>query len=281
MKVLKYLSFAVLLMCLASCSEENSVTLKVEAELGELANYIKLTDQEVVVNMSDEKDDDGVDCKVITSSLALEVTKSVASNYDMDFDVEVLDENHVNIGTLPGFKIEEGYDYDNGELSHFLNAGSVRAQMRASKKVAKLTPKDQKKWNKILKEGAYIVIKPRNSDEKFVEYKGKSSNKEAIESSYDTTTEDEDIAVSSSSSSSQDWDAMLDSYEEYVDNYISLLKKAANGDRSAMAEYPALLQQAEEFGDKLSGAKGNLTASQAARYSKIQMKMLKAAQEMK
>ena len=43
MKVLKYLSFAVLLMCLASCSEENSVTLKVEAELGELANYIKLT----------------------------------------------------------------------------------------------------------------------------------------------------------------------------------------------------------------------------------------------
>ena len=50
---------------------------------------------------------------------------------------------------------------------------------------------------------------------------------------------------------------------------------------TAMAEYPALLQQAEEFGDKLSGAKGNLTASQAARYSKIQMKMLKAAQEMK
>ena len=117
MKVLKYLSFAGLLMCLASCSEENSVTLKVEAELGGLADYIKLTDQVVVVNMSDEKNDDGVDCKVITSSLALEVTKSVASNYDMDFDVEVLDENHVNIGTLPGFKIEEDYDYDNGELS--------------------------------------------------------------------------------------------------------------------------------------------------------------------
>ena len=115
MKVLKYLSFAVLLMCLASCSEENSVTLKVEAELGELANYIKLTDQEVVVNMSDEKDDDGVDCKVITSSLALEVTKSVASNYSMDFDVEVLDKNHVKIGTLPHFEIEEGYDYDNGD----------------------------------------------------------------------------------------------------------------------------------------------------------------------
>ena len=68
MKVLKFLSLAFLLMCLASCSEENSATLKVEAELGALADYIKLTDQEVVVSMSDEKDD-GVDCKVLTSSL--------------------------------------------------------------------------------------------------------------------------------------------------------------------------------------------------------------------
>ena len=278
MKVLKYLSFAVLLMCLASCSEENSVTLKVEAELGELADYIKLTDQEVVVNMSDEKNDDGVDCKVITSSLALEVTKSVASNYDMDFDVEVLDENHVNIGTLPGFKIEEGYDYDNGELSHFLNAGSVRAQMRASKKVVKLTPKEQEKWNKILKEGAYILIKPGYSGAKYAEYKAKSSNTEVLESSNGTITEDEDTA-DSSSASSQDWDAMLDSYEEYVDRCISIAKKMAEGDMTAMTEYPALMSKAQEFCDKMENAKGSMSASQLARYTKLTEKMLKAAQK--
>ena len=265
-------------MCLASCSEENSVTLKVEAELGELADYIKLTDQEVVVNMSDEKNDDGVDCKVITSSLALEVTKSVASNYDMDFDVEVLDENHVNIGTLPGFKIEEGYDYDNGDLSHFLNAGSVRAQMRASKKVVKLTPKDQEKWNKILKEGAYILIKPGYSGAKYAEYKAKSSNTEVLESSNGTITEDEDTA-DSSSASSQDWDAMLDSYEEYVDKCISIAKKMAEGDMTAMTEYPALMSKAQEFCDKMENAKGSMSASQLARYTKLTEKMLKAAQK--
>lgn len=278
MKVLKYLSFAGLLMCLASCSEENSVTLKVEAELGELADYIKLTDQEVVVNMSDEKNDDGVDCKVITSSLALEVTKSVASNYDMDFDVEVLDENHVNIGTLPGFKIEEGYDYDNGALSHFLNTGSVRAQMRASKKVVKLTPKDQEKWNKILKEGAYILIKPGYSGAKYAEYKAKPSNTEVLESSNGTITEDEDTA-DSSSASSQDWDAMLDSYEEYVDKCISIAKKMAEGDMTAMTEYPALMSKAQEFCDKMENAKGSMSASQLARYTKLTEKMLKAAQK--
>lgn len=282
MKALKYLSFAVLLLCLASCGkgDENSVTLKVETELGPLADYIKVTDQEVVVKMSDEKED-GADCKVITSSLALEVIKSVASNYSFYFDVVVLDKDHVEIGTLPYFNIESISDYDNGDLSNVLLAGSLRAQMKDSEKVAKITPEDQEELNKIFKEGAYIVIKPNDPDAKYEEYKGKSSNAEVVESSDDTITEDEDIAVSSSSSSSQDWDAMLDSYEEYVDNYISLLKKAANGDRSAMAEYPALMKKAQEFGNEMKNAQGSMSASQLARYTKISTKMLKAAQEMR
>ena len=282
MKVLKYLSFAVLLLCLASCGkgDENSVTLKVETELGPLADYIKVTDQEVVVKMSDEKED-GADCKVITSSLALEVIKSVASNHSFYFDVVVLDKDHVEIGTLPYFNIESISDYDNGDLTNVLIAGSLRAQMKDSDKVAEITPEDQEELNKIFKEGAYIVIKPNDPNAKFEEYKGKSSSAEVVESSDDTIAEDEDIAVSSSSSSSQDWDAMLDSYEEYVDNYISLLKKAANGDRSAMAEYPALMKKAQEFGNEMKNAQGSMSASQLARYTKISTKMLKAAQEMR
>ena len=282
MKVLKYLSFAVLLLCLASCGkgDENSVTLKVETELGPLADYIKVTDQEVVVKMSDEKED-GADCKVITSSLALEVIKSVATNHSFYFDAVVLDKDHVEIGTLPYFNIESISDYDNGDLTNVLLAGSLRAQMKDSDKVAEITPEDQEEMNKIFKEGVYIVIKPNDPNAKFEEYKGKSSSAEVVESSDDTIAEDEDIAVSSSSSSSQDWDAMLDSYEEYVDNYISLLKKAANGDRSAMAEYPALMKKAQEFGNEMKNAQGSMSASQLARYTKISTKMLKAAQEMR
>ena len=277
MKVLKFLSLAFLLMCLASCSEENSATLKVEAELGALADYIKLTDQEVVVSMSDEKDD-GVDCKVLTSSLALEVTKSVASDYSFTLEVAVLDKNHVVIGRLPSFHIEGHYDNDNGDLRNILNAGSVRAQMRNSKKAADFTPGDQEQWNKILKEGVYIQIKPSFSSAKYAKYEAKSSKTEDTESSNGATTEDEDQA-DSSSASSQDWDAMLDSYEEYVDKYISLMKKASKGDMTALAEYPALMSKAQEFCDKMEKSKGSMSASQWARYSKISSKMLKAAQE--
>ena len=84
-----------------------------------------------------------------------------------------------------------------------------------------------------------------------------------------------------SSSGSEDWDALLASYESYVDKYISYLKKAAKGDMSALAEYPSLMEKAQEFSDKLEKAKGDMSASQWARYNKITMKMMKAAQEMK
>ena len=283
MKTFKYFAIAIMAICLAACGgkgDENSVTLKVEAELGPLADYIKVTDQEVVVKMLDENKG-SEDYKVIQSSLALEVIKSVAAKYSFDFEVEVLDKDHVKIATLPDFDIESISDYDNGEFNDVLYAGTVRAQMERKCKVAEFTPEDQEEWNKILKEGAYIVIKPRNSDEKFVEYKGKSSNTEVIESSSGTITEDDDESISSSSTGSADWDSMLDSYEQYVNKYIALSKKVSNGDMTAMEEYAGLMQKAQEISDKMNGAQGDMSASQWARYLKITTKMTTAAQEMR
>ena len=89
-----------------------------------------------------------------------------------------------------------------------------------------------------------------------------------------------DGTSSSSSSSSEDWDAVLDSYESYVDQYISFAKKAAKGDMSALAEYPSLMSKAQELSDKLNNAKSDLSASQAARYARISAKMVEAAASM-
>lgn len=84
----------------------------------------------------------------------------------------------------------------------------------------------------------------------------------------------------SSSSDSEDWDELLTSYEQYVDKYISYVKKAAKGDMTALAEYPSLMKKAQEFSDKLKSAQGDMSSSQLARYNKISMKMMKAAEEM-
>jgi len=99
-----------------------------------------------------------------------------------------------------------------------------------------------------------------------------------VDSDYDDG--DSDTEASSSSSGSEDWDELLASYEKYVDKYISYIKKAAKGDMTALAEYPSLMEKAQEFSDKLQRAQGEMSASQWARYNKITTKMMKAAQEM-
>ena len=101
--------------------------------------------------------------------------------------------------------------------------------------------------------------------------------KEVICSSDDSS--DEEKSISSSSTGSVDWDSMLDSYEQYVNKYIALLKKASNGDMTAMAEYAGLMQKAQELSDKMDGAQGDMSASQWARYMKITTKMTTTAQE--
>lgn len=87
-------------------------------------------------------------------------------------------------------------------------------------------------------------------------------------------------SYSSSSSSSEDWDALLDSYEQYVDKYISYMKKAASGDMSALSEYPSLMQKAQDFSEKMQNAQGDMSPSQWARYMKITTKMTQAAANM-
>ena len=89
------------------------------------------------------------------------------------------------------------------------------------------------------------------------------------------------MLVSCSSTGCADCDSMLDSYEQYVNKYIALLKKASNGDMTAMAEYAGLMQKAQELSDKMDGAQGDMSASKWARYVKITTKMTTAAQEMR
>lgn len=84
-----------------------------------------------------------------------------------------------------------------------------------------------------------------------------------------------------SDTDSPDWNELLDSYEQYVDQYISYVKKAANGDMDALAEYPSLMQKAQEFSDKMKGAQSDMSASQWSRYMKITNKMTNALQELK
>lgn len=96
----------------------------------------------------------------------------------------------------------------------------------------------------------------------------------------DTDEDDTDAEDTNATSDSEDWDATLDSYEEYVNDYISLMKKAKNGDMDALSEYPSILENAQELSEKLQNAKGSMSSSQLSRYAKITTNMTKAAASM-
>lgn len=81
------------------------------------------------------------------------------------------------------------------------------------------------------------------------------------------------------STGTAEWNEILDAYEKYVDKYISLMKKAAKGDPTALAEYPALMQRAQKLSTKLEHAGSELSSSQLSRYMTISAKMLEAVQE--
>ncbi|MCQ2289553.1 MAG: hypothetical protein MJZ74_10715 [Muribaculaceae bacterium] len=70
-----------------------------------------------------------------------------------------------------------------------------------------------------------------------------------------------------------EWTSLLNSYDSYVTKYISCLKKAAKGDMSAMTEYPALLQKAQELNDKLANAQSEMTTAEMNRYLQITKKL--------
>lgn len=113
------------------------------------------------------------------------------------------------------------------------------------------------------------------ADEKAVDNAVNQFNKSSTETSTETTTSD--ASTSTSSSSTEDWDAILNDYEEYVNQYIKLMKAAQKGDASAMSEYPAMLEKANSLNSKLTSGQGTMSSAQASRLLKIQNKMASAA----
>ena len=268
MQVLKYFLMVVLTVCLTSCGSKNSSDSKESFDVtvdnttigGKLSQYFSLEDKTYKYQKVEEGqwgyDDVTVELKCI---------QPLPENLRAYIGVEVLDEN----GTI----ISAGKaDYDS-----FNDYEVLRQATPGQVVTVKIINRES------LGENTPAKIRLSSIVEEEEEPSGSSSSSESSDDSSVSSDDssDEDESISSSSTSSKDWDSMLDSYEEYVDKYIVLAKKAAKGDMSAMAEYAGLMQKAQELSDKINGAQGDMSASQWARYLKITTKMTKAAQEMR
>lgn len=78
---------------------------------------------------------------------------------------------------------------------------------------------------------------------------------------------------------SGDCPAAMAEYEKFVDKYVSYVKKAADGDVSALADAGPLMSQADKAGKELAAAQGDLSVECLKKYNAINKKMTDAALE--
>ncbi len=101
---------------------------------------------------------------------------------------------------------------------------------------------------------------------------------EITSDSSDETASYSNNETENSSNKDNNWDKLLNNYDNYVTEYVKLYKKAMEGDASALQDYPNLMAKAEELQNSLVEAQNSnsLNSSQLKRMMKIQNKMLNA-----
>jgi hypothetical protein len=73
---------------------------------------------------------------------------------------------------------------------------------------------------------------------------------------------------------------LLDKYEKYVDDYIALMKKARNGNVSALEDASSLMEKALELAEELEKEQGDMSVSEAKRMAAIYEKMIIVSESM-
>ncbi|HEX9980936.1 MAG TPA: DUF6591 domain-containing protein [Flavobacterium sp.] len=104
----------------------------------------------------------------------------------------------------------------------------------------------------------------------------------AMDNELTESSENAVMEETSTPETDQDWDKMLDDYEEYVDEYLKFYKESMSGNTAAISEYTEMMQKATALQESMADAQNNgaMSASQINRMMKIQTKMSSALMEM-
>ena len=263
MKRLKQIGFALMaVVFLASCGgggssiKEKTIKASGISISGEGSDYIKVVDGDYTLKVVNDK---------VVIAVKLELTKK----YDGKGQPEMGNLNLIPLDKSGVAVPDLGLDFSPATMSDW-------------DKVKDLLKGDEGKqvtisfeWNYFSnKEIQERIMKETESFEiTRADFTGGSSSEVT---SSDDSSNDESV----SSSGSEDWDEVLKSYEEYIDQYIKLLKKANKGDASALSEYPAMMEKATDLASKLENAGNDLTPTQASKFAKLQLKLTNAVMEL-
>lgn len=252
---------------LASCGGPKDATKELEISnaevLGDSADIVSIVDGTYTLV--------GVVPTDITQTLSIKIKLHLEKplqdkNLKMNgWNLEILDKNGTSL--LDNLTLKDGED---SKLITFITKGKEGDEKEFT---FQCDIANGDLYKKIMKDATSIDLKDVSF---YKEQTYDSSTPSEVSEDEDTSS---DTDVESEEISSSNIDEFLEAYSEYVDKYIKFMKKAANGDMSAMTEYVGLLKKAQEFDEKLKDAKGDMTTNQWNKFLEIQQKMLSAMQE--
>lgn len=251
----------ILFLILSSCSKKESDIATITPETitisGDLAKYME------VINGTYEIVDNGYTGKFAIKIKALKPYEETLDNVWIQLSATLSDTNGMPISGTGEFDSE----YKSGDdILNLLKSGNRDAVIHFKSILGGYKAKDHASKSKKFRISSILKVK---------EVQTNSTNEATMKSS---NSQNSNIAESKST---EEWDRVLDDYEEYVDKYLDFIKKANDGDMTALAEYPELMLKANTTFETLQKVQGDLTIEQAARMMKVQLKMAKAASEIK
>lgn len=258
-------------MFLASCGggglqevEVSPLTTKIKGDVGD---YLQISDEKCKVVKSQEMGQDWV----ITFKLKNIKTGDLNDeNYDLDFKLVLTDKSGKPITGLKEFWMSDGLWRTASELK------KLRALITESP--------GSEEWFTLSMDVDYGSDYEEYLPEGITNFTIRTEVKEVeifeTTSSDNSSSNDSYSNSSSKSVSNEDWDAVLKSYESYIDQYIKLMKKAQNGDMDALTEYASMMEKATDLSEKMSNAGNDLSTSQMAKFVKLQTKLANAAADM-
>lgn len=273
---LKFLTMGLIAFVMASCgggksgkSEEKTesgpvdVTVKAEETAcgGSLGKYVSVVAGDYTLQIKGGYSKEAV----ITVNLSVEAIPELSSD---DFGlsqlkavVTLLDENKTPLSVdLSG--------YSDSELESALKSGADKLSMKFNTYMH--GDKGDEEVKTLVDKAKFIEVSV--SGEVYDRTPSSSSSSSSDETE---TTESAEVSDSKSESktSSTDINAWLDKYEKAMDKYSSLVKKANNGDLSAVADMASYLEEVNDLYNDLENVKGDMTPAQSARLAKIYAKM--------
>ena len=278
---------AIVIALVSSCSSGNDAKTKTitatstEFTSGEIAKYVEVVDEPSELSFVEQ--DGAIPTQFIRLKVKLRMTKDGLKDVDardIDFTsllsvavINIVDESGTKVIDLSVkdeelLKLKKLLTGNEGTTDEIVFEGQFHNHDDAPKwfeQASQFTP--------------YLTadISVGSSSDEGVSAESSETDDEVLS---DEESSDGEAESSISNAGSTDWDELLDSYEQYVDKYIKFARKAANGDMNALSEYPALLEKAKEFSEKMENAQSEMSASQWGRYMRITTKMTQAASRM-